>query len=198
MTEPVKETSTLAPTLGPVRRVVTGHNADGRSIIVSDGPAPNLTSPGAMPGIRARVLWISDGSPASTSGPDETAPADLLAPIGPPANGTLLRVADFPPDSEYEGVDVGQMLRDINKGEDPRDGVPPESSERHFWFHKTTTLDYAIVLEGEVWALLDEGETLLRPGDILIQRGTSHAWSNRRQQTARVAFILIDAVSDGA
>jgi quercetin dioxygenase-like cupin family protein len=60
--------------------------------------------------------------------------------------------------------------------------------------HKTRSLDYAIVLAGEIWAVMDEGETLLKPGDVLIQRGTNHGWSNRAGQPARVAFVLIDAV----
>jgi uncharacterized cupin superfamily protein len=58
--------------------------------------------------------------------------------------------------------------------------------------HRTETVDYAIVLEGEIWAVMDEGETLLRAGDVLIQRGTNHAWANRSASTARIAFVLID------
>jgi quercetin dioxygenase-like cupin family protein len=59
--------------------------------------------------------------------------------------------------------------------------------------HRTNTLDYAVVLCGEIWAVLDEGEVLLKAGDVLVQRGTSHAWSNRTDRPARVAFVLIDA-----
>jgi quercetin dioxygenase-like cupin family protein len=68
-----------------------------------------------------------------------------------------------------------------------------ERSARHPGFHQTDTIDYAIVLEGEVWAVLDEAETLLKAGDVLIQRGTYHAWDNRGDQVCRIAFILIDA-----
>ncbi len=63
--------------------------------------------------------------------------------------------------------------------------------------HRTETVDYAIVLEGEIWAVMDEDETLLRAGDILVQRGTSHAWANRSAKTARVAFVLIDGTFEG-
>jgi quercetin dioxygenase-like cupin family protein len=69
-------------------------------------------------------------------------------------------------------------------------------SARHPGFHKTDTIDYALVLEGEVWAILDEAETLLKAGDVLIQRGTFHAWDNRSESVCRIAFILLDAVSD--
>ena len=75
--------------------------------------------------------------------------------------------------------------------------MPPESFEKHFWFHKTPTLDFAICLDGEIWALLDEDETRMLPGDVLIQRGTSHAWANRTDKPARMAFVLIDGVDDG-
>ena len=67
------------------------------------------------------------------------------------------------------------------------------ANKRHPGFHKTDSIDYAIVLSGEIWALMDEGEVLLKAGDVLIQRGTNHAWSNRTEQPCCVAFVLIDA-----
>jgi hypothetical protein len=173
--------------------VVTGHDERGRSIIVSDGPAPHVTEPPNLPGMRASVLWVTDCTPASTEGNQDAAPADLSDAMGPPAGGTLLRIADFPPESEWDGVDMDAIFNHINRGEDPREGVPTDSAERHFFFHKTPTVDYAIVLEGEIWALLDEAETCLQAGDVLIQRGTSHSWANRSDRPARMAFILIDA-----
>ena len=92
---------------------------------------------------------------------------------------------------------MDSIFHHINRGDDPRDGVPNDSAERHFFFHKTPTVDYAIVLEGEIWALLDEAETCLKTGDVLIQRGTSHSWANRSNRPARMAFILIDASDNG-
>lgn len=197
MSEPVRASVADAPELlPPVRRVVTGHDADGRSIIVSDGPAPNVNAPGVMPELVARVLWTTDTIPVSNAGNEDAAPADLIPPVAPPARGTILRIADFPPDSRYDGVDVAEMFRQIG-GENAHAAGREHGDARHFWFHKTDTLDYAIVLEGEVCALLDEGECLLRPGDVLIQRGTNHAWSNRGDRTCRVAFVLIDALPNG-
>jgi Cupin domain len=70
--------------------------------------------------------------------------------------------------------------------------MDPDAS-RHPGMHKTDTVDYALVLSGEIWALMDEGETLLRAGDTLVQRGTNHAWSNRGDQPCLVAFILVSA-----
>jgi len=68
-----------------------------------------------------------------------------------------------------------------------------EGRRRHFLFHKTNTVDYAICVEGEIWAMMDEGEVLMKAGDVLIQRGTHHPWSNRSDKVCRMAFILIDA-----
>jgi hypothetical protein len=68
-----------------------------------------------------------------------------------------------------------------------------KNNPRHPGFHKTDTIDYAIVLSGEIWAMMDEGETLLKQGDVLVQRGTNHAWSNRTNEPAILAFVLIDA-----
>jgi quercetin dioxygenase-like cupin family protein len=70
----------------------------------------------------------------------------------------------------------------------------PERTQRHPGFHQTDTVDYALVLEGEVWAVLDDTETLLHAGDVLIQRGTFHAWDNRSDHVCRIAFVLIDAL----
>ena len=179
------------------RRVVTGENENGRSVIISDGPAPHQTVPGAVPGMQASVLWVTDCSPARVDGDEETAPADLDVAMGPPTGGTLLRIADIPPEAEFDDVDMAAVFAHINRGDDPRQGVPDDSRRRHFFFHKTPTIDYAIVLEGEVWALLDDDETCLKVGDVLIQRATSHSWANRSDQPARLAFILIDAEDHG-
>ena len=178
-------------TLPPVRRIVTGHRADGRSVILSDGPAPCRSAPPAMPQLVATVLWTTNGTPAPLNGEEDTAPAGRVPPMAPPANGTILRVADFPPDSAYDAVDMAQLFREIG-GARHQEAATETGDARHFWFHKTPTLDYAIVLDGEVWALLDEDETLMRTGDVLIQRGTNHAWANRSDRPCRMAFILID------
>ncbi len=178
-------------TLPPVRRIVTGHRGDGRSVILSDGPAPCRSAPPAMPQLVATVLWTTDGTPAPLDGEEDTAPAGRVPPMAPPANGTILRVADFPPDSAYDDVDMAQLFREIGGARHQEAGTE-RGDGRHGWFHKTPTLDYAIVLDGEVWALLDEDETLMRTGDVLIQRGTNHAWANRSDRPCRMAFVLID------
>lgn len=168
----------------PVRRIVTGENAQGRSIFVSDGPAPNCIAEAGLP--PAQVLWATG---------EDCAPGEDPAPAGfrfgfHSRGGSLLRIVDFPPD---EACDTNQLARFLDEH-----GVRGASGARHFWFHKTPSLDYAIVLEGEIYALMDEDETLMRAGDVLIQRATSHSWSNRSGRNCRMAFVLLDIAGAGA
>jgi len=167
----------------PIRRVVTGLTPDGKATIVMDGPAPQVT-PGADPQAGSTVLWVTDRAPASNAGNDDAAPAGIRNPVPPPwRGGTILRIVDFAPSARPQRP--ASALEGVHH--------TPERSQRHPGFHMTDTVDYAIVLEGEVWAVLDEAETLLKAGDVLIQRGTYHAWDNRSNEVARIAFVLIDA-----
>jgi hypothetical protein len=173
----------------PIRRVVTGHNAQGKSIFIMDGPASSVHSRGT--GATASTeLWVTNGAPANNAGsedPTVTQPRRLP----PPTNGTVFRVVEYPPDSQRVAA-----LRAPDSTHDAKaEGyVRDLANARHPGFHKTDSIDYAIVLSGEIYALMDEGELLLKTGDVLIQRGTSHAWSNRTEQPCLVAFVLIDAV----
>ena len=169
---------------GKVRRIVTGVNAAGRSCILSDSQLP--TAAGA-PGEPVRVgLWTTESAPASNAGMRDPVPDGIITRT-PPAHrgGSVIRFTDFPPDGE-RAHSADDLRRRGCK-------TSPERSARHPGFHATDTVDYAICLEGEIWAVLDEDETLMRPGDVLIQRGTYHAWSNRSDRICRMAFILIDA-----
>lgn len=164
----------------PVRRIVTGISARGKSCFVSDGPTPNRTNRPGLP--LAQVVWATG---------EARAPGEEPAPSGHAfgfhsKSGSLLRIVDFPSDETYDQAQLKQFLDDS--------GVRDKSGARHFWFHKTESLDYAIVLEGEIWALLDEGETLMRAGDVLIQRATNHSWANRSGKPCRMAFVLLDLV----
>ena len=170
-------------TYRPVRRIVTGENADGRSCFLSDGPTPNVVMPDYSPSV-AQVVWATGKG---------AAPGDEPAPAGHAFDfhsdgGSLLRIVDFPPDHTIDQKGLTEFL-DTHKVRDTK-------SPRHFWFHKTASLDYAIVLEGEIYAMMDEGETLMSAGDILIQRATNHSWSNRSQAPCRMAFVLL-ALNEG-
>jgi quercetin dioxygenase-like cupin family protein len=175
----------------PIRRVVTGHNAQGRSVIASDGPSPHvLTLPG-RPDFALTDLWVSDRAPASNAGSAD--PAKRRMSLEPPANGTIFRIVEFPPDAAGGGgFDRAAAFRAMGASH----AMDPDAS-RHPAMHRTDTVDYALVLSGEIWALMDEGETLLRAGDTLVQRGTNHAWSNRGDQPSLVAFVLVSAAPLG-
>lgn len=164
----------------PVRRIVTGTNAQGRSHIQSDGDAPNAYCEPGRP--TAHVLWATGESRAPG---EEPAPKGHKFPFHS-ANGSILRVVDFPPDSFYNQEELLKFLDES--------GVRDNNKPRHFWFHKTESLDYAIVLDGEIYAMMDEDEVLMRQGEILIQRATNHSWSNRSDKPCRMAFVLLDLV----
>jgi hypothetical protein len=170
------------------RRVVTGHNADGKSVFVSDAATPHVfrRNPGSA---IVMEMWETRTTPADNRGNDDAiARAFRLA---PPKDGSVLRIIDYPPDSERLKALAAELA-------EPDDGsgrvhAADKRPARHLGFHKTNSVDYAIVLSGEIYALMDEGEVLLKTGDVLIQRGTNHAWSNRTEAPCRVAFVLIDA-----
>jgi hypothetical protein len=171
-----------------IRRVVTGHNAAGKSIFIMDGPAPNVMSRGTA-STEVTELWETGGAPASNVGNED--PTDHPYRLPPPKHGTVFRIIEYPPDK----VRVAALRNPQQTTHDAaREGFHRDlGNTRHPGFHKTDTIDYAIVLKGEIWALMDEGELLMKTGDVLIQRGTSHAWSVRTDAPATVAFVLIDA-----
>lgn len=173
--------------LPPVRRVVTAIDGDGRSCLAEDGPSPAEFAL-AEAAFRSDNIWRTGPAPSPIAAPD--AVVDQRG-VCPPAGGTVLRVIDFPPQrgtrAEQAALAAGlfaQLYPDARH----------QPSERSAGMHETDTIDYAIVLAGELWAVLDRDETLLRAGDVLIQRGTNHGWENRGETIARVAFVLIDAV----
>ena len=108
----------------------------------------------------------------------------------PPPGGNILRVIDYPPEPR-DPVERQKMFDAMFAKLFPDGRHLPENAA-HPGMHATETVDYAIVLHGEIYAVMDDGEVLLRQGDILIQRGTAHAWSNRSNDFARIAFVLID------
>ena len=174
----------------PFRRVVTGHNAQGRAVFISDGPAPAVYDRG--PGATAVTeLWETRATPASNAGNDDPTVGQPQR-LPPPKNGSKFRVVEYPPDSKrVAAIHASGSAQDANAKSEGY--VRDVANKRHPGFHKTATIDYAIVLSGEIYALMDEGEVLLRAGDVLVQRGTNHAWSNRTDEPARLAFVLIDA-----
>jgi mannose-6-phosphate isomerase-like protein (cupin superfamily) len=172
-----------------VRRIVTGHDARGRSIVQEDGPPARVVTLGGESGTTFHELWNTSSTPAPIDGASSEPPEPGIS-LLPPSGGTRIRILDIPPDDGtlaalpreaakalFEAIGAGHAL-----AEDPP----------HPLMHRTETVDYAIVLEGELVLILDESETVVRAGDVIVQRGTSHAWANRSDADARIAFVLVD------
>lgn len=179
----------MNPELPDVRRIVTGDDEGGRSRIVEDAPATVVRTVPERPGYRAVNVWRTEGAPAPIDAPDRVDSHKGILP--PKGGGTILRIIDFPP----EPADPEALTRGLHAtfGGIYKDAQHDTREGRHPGMHRTDTVDYAIVLEGEIYAVMDEGETLMRAGDVLVQRGTNHGWANRSSKTARIAFVLIDA-----
>ncbi len=179
--------------LSAPRRVLTAIDAEGQSYVAADGPSPaDFVLPGTT--YRSSNIWRTHAAPGAIEAPD-----DIVDHRGvlPPTHGTVLRVIDFPPIGDATPDQRAAMVKAVFAALYP-DADHHEGSTRSASMHTTDTIDYAIVLEGEIVAVLDRDETLLRAGDILIQRGTAHGWENRSNRIARIAFVLIDAVRSTA
>ena len=170
--------------IGEVRRVVTKIDSGGKAAVMFDDQIPLMAS-------RAPVgvgeVWVTEKTPAELSPTEDR--AHVKVGISPPRSGTIFRVVDIPPTSPtVEKLDINTMMKAVG-AEAPAKGLPP----RHPMMHRTRSIDYAIVLSGEIDMLLDEGEVHLKAGDVLVQQATNHAWINRGKEPALFAAILMDA-----
>jgi hypothetical protein len=176
--------------LPPVRRIVTGHDADGRSVVVLQGAPPSFALQ-AVPGTVFHEIWRTAGIPMLTR--EEPDPALGPLQLAPPPAGSRIRVVDIPPDSVQNAISADQAAAAFAEIGAAHAGTGAEDGTRHRLMHKTETVDYGILVAGELWLVLDESEVRLRVGDVVVQRGTNHAWSNRTETMARMVFILLDA-----
>jgi len=153
------------------RRVVTGHNAQGKSIVLSDGmPPQHHTMQGTAVGADFHEMWSTTQAVPALTATEAVEPNERGFTIMPTA-GHLLRVIDI---------------------------YPPQLGGHRTVMHRTKTLDYVVVIEGEIVLVLDDSEVVLRQGDVTVQRGTNHAWENRSDRMTRMAFFHIDAEFDPA
>ena len=147
------------------RRVVTGHDAHGKSIVLSDGPPPqHHPMHGREVGADFFEMWNAPAVPPLTA-TEAREPNERPFTIMPVA-GHLLRIIDI---------------------------YPPQDGGKRTVMHRTKTLDYVVVIQGEIVLILDDSEVVLKQGDVVVQRGTNHAWENRAATMARMAFFHIDA-----
>ncbi len=161
------------------RRVVTGHDTEGKSVVVIDGPP---TPFGA--------LWFTQAAPADNTSVGDA--AQLVRKLEPPRGGTIFRYAVIPP--EDTSISAEERERSTARLFAQMDATHCRTdTARHPGMHKTRTVDYVILLAGEVTMLLDKGEVELKPFDVVVQRGTSHAWINKGKEPAILAAVLVDA-----
>lgn len=180
--------------LGKVRRVVMGHDANGQSVLVEDAFAPVIHTQEWRPGWAVTELWKTDATPASLgNNPDITAGPMRFV---PPKGGSAFRILEIPPETPEFRARLAAGATGT---------VPPtagggagghKAGAPHPAMHRTETLDYGIVLSGEIHAILDGAETILKAGDVIVQCGTNHAWSNRSDKPCRMAFVMIDGKFD--
>lgn len=168
------------------RRVVTTVDKDGKAVILFDGENPHKEVR-PLRGNISRALWATTGAPADMQG--QTDRADGVKMTSPVNGGTVFRIIDYPPmKPEHEKLDNNSRMAEL-KDEAHIKGLPPS----HPFMHRTRSVDYALILQGEIDMILDDSEVHLKAGDVLIQQGTNHAWVNRSNANCRIAFVLVDA-----
>ncbi|WP_094781662.1 cupin domain-containing protein [Paraburkholderia ribeironis] len=176
-----------------VRRVVTGER-DGRAVILSDGPVANTHDYAAVPGFQTTLAWATSQAvpPLPDDGRD---PVVSIESVVPAPHGTRLIVVQFPPDSvmtspQFDGAAAAQEYAAHLPG--LAEAFEPDGSG----MHRTQTVDYDIIVSGELWLELDDGEIRhLKAGDIVVQNGTRHAWRNRSDAPAVMMAVLIGAAA---
>ena len=172
-------------TAADIRRVVTGLDANNKAIALFDG---RLTLKPGGSGNPAANLWITDSSPPGFSFRDDSATKPLG--LSPPDNGTAIRVVEFPPlkPDAVAKMDPNFMMKVVGDHA-PARGLPV----KHPLMHRTRTVDYAVIMSGEIDMMLDDKVVHVKAGDVVIQQATNHAWINRGTQPCRVLFVLMDS-----
>lgn len=181
-------------TFPSITRIVTGHTDDGRSILTEVGPLPSVVEITAIPGTIFHEVWSTTASPAPVGNGADPTLGPLVLP--PPPGGTRIRFVDIPPDTEeFLKTGAERMEEAFEQVGDKAASTVKENSP-HPLMHRTESIDYGVVIEGEMTLVLDDGEVLLKPGSVVIQRGTNHAWANRSGRLCRMLFVLVAGTYD--
>lgn len=187
-----RESSKLRTVPIHIRRVVTGQNADGKGCLALDAAPPRTDVFRHIPGMVSRLVWATDAAPGLPfSGSDPTL---LVTNVVPGPGETRLLIVTFPPDGvffapEFDPVAAVEENLTLNPGLAER--FEPDG------MHATPTIDYGIVLDGEIWLEFDDGHIEhLKRYDVVVQNGTRHAWRNKSDQPSTMCFVLIGATPD--
>ena len=168
-----------------IRRVVTGLDADNKAVVLSDSRMPLQAGP---LGLQATNLWVTNSYPLGFSFKEDT--SSIPVGVSPLDNGTKFRVVEFPPlDPATESkMEPGGLMKAVGPVA-PARGRPVT----HPLMHRTRSVDYAVVLSGEIDMVLDDTVVRLKPGDTIVQQATNHAWVNHGTETCRILFVLMDS-----
>ena len=175
----------------PVRRIVTIDDEEGKSLAVSDGPSPDIRGDPSRPGFCSERIWVSDASPVRIGDYRDA----VLGPhaIEPPPGGSVCRVVTFPPDETFRGQVGASEVAAYFRAMGSSAASTYSAQAPHPYMQRTQTLDFCLILEGEITLVLDTAEVHLKQGDTVVQRGTNHAWSNRSGKICRIAISSHDA-----
>ncbi len=177
-------------TFPPIHRVVTGHDADGRAIVSSNGPLPSVVEIAAIPGTIFHEVWSTAATPAPVDNGADPTIGPIVLP--PPRHGTRMRYVDIPPDTADYLAHGAARMQDAFAQIGDKHASTVRADSPHPLMHRTESVDYGIVIEGEMTLVLDTSEVLLKVGSVVVQRGTNHAWANRSGKPCRMLFILVD------
>ncbi len=172
--------------------VVTGHDDDGKAIIISD------TAPRTYPNPKFLTtfyeVWNEQRLPVTVSKHMADTEDGLNHP--PPRGGVRIRMHDFDPAGDKAGKLSYEEIVEHFKSVGSEDAVPTKENWKHAFMHRTESIDFGIMIEGELVLVMEEGERVLTPGDIVVQVGTNHSWENRSDTNARICFVLLDGDYD--
>lgn len=175
----------------PVRRIVTVDREDGKSEAIQDGPSPDVRIDPARPGFSSTRIWVTDRTPARLKGVRES--LDAPHTLEPPPQGSVCRIVTFPPDEGFIRKVGAREVQQYFEAMGSPAASTLHSKSPHPYMQKTKTLDFCLILEGEITLILDTEEVRLSKGDTVVQRGTNHAWSNRSAAPCVIAFSSHDA-----
>lgn len=178
-----------------VRRIVTGHDRQGRSIVTEDRAAPSVHTNPKRVGYLLTQLWMTDQSPAFVG--NDADPTSRPLKLEPPPGGTVVRIIEFGPEGDWLTKVDADATREAWSALGTSSASTNQTGQAiHPFMHRTQSVDYALVLQGEITLMLDTEEVLMHEGDFLVERGTNHAWANRSGKPCRMLFVLIDGRFD--
>jgi mannose-6-phosphate isomerase-like protein (cupin superfamily) len=172
----------------PARRIVAIDREPGKSSLVYDGPAPDVLLDPARPGFASARLWVIDSTPAKIV--FET--LHLPRTIEPPPRGVVCRVDTYPADAVWQGTVGADEVAAYFRAAGSPSASTYAADAPHPYMQKTRSLDFSFILEGEIVLVLDTEEVALKKGDMVVQRGTNHAWSNRSDAPCVMAVTSHD------